>query len=142
MKNKKNLKTIAISTLAGGLLATAGAGIAKAYTDESNTELLYASLLGAGAGLILSACGLLVRQVYQACAREELSIAASSSDAESSDGDEHARHYLRNLLDSWNDPVQDEESGLDREYNPTPFYAVALLPHHQLHQPTLNKGVN
>ncbi len=133
----KNLTIIAISTVTGGLLATASAGIAKPYTDESNTELLYAGLLGAGAGLILSATGLLVRKIYQACAREEISLAASSSDAESSDGDEHARYYLKNLLNSWRD--QDEESLLGAEYTSTPFYGSTLTTYPQFNQPTLTK---
>ena len=133
----KNLTIIAISTLTGGLLATASAGIAKSYNEVPDTDVLYAGLFGMGAGLILSATGLLIKKVYQACAREEISLAASSSDAESSDGDEHARYYLSNLLDSWRD--QDEESLLGAEYTSMPFYGSTLTTHPQFNQPTLTK---
>ncbi len=122
----KNLTIIAISTLAGGLLVTAGAGIAKAYTEESNTDLFYAGLLGTGAGLILSACGILVRRVYQACAKEEMSLAISSSDAESSDGDGDARYHLKNLLDAWKS--QDEEAFLADDRSTTMFYQTFRRP--------------
>ncbi len=136
----KNLTIIAISTIAGGLLATAGAGVAKPFTDESNTELLYAGLLGAGAGLILSATGLFVRKIYQACAREEMALAASSSDAESSDGDEHARYYLKNLLDSWNEQNgHDEEAALGDGYASMPFYGSTRPTYPQFNQSTLTK---
>ena len=135
----KNLTIIAISTLTGGLLATAGAGIAKPYTDESNTDLLYTGLLGASAGLILSACGVLVRTVYQACARKEMSLAASSSDAESSDGDECARYHLYDLLNSW-EQDRDEESLLTDAYSAMPFYGSTLATHPQSNQTTFTKG--
>jgi hypothetical protein len=131
----KNLTIIAISTIAGGLLATAGAGIAKPYTDESNAELLYAGLLGAGAGLILSATGLLVRKIYQACAREEMSLAASSSDAESSDGDECARYHLRDLLDSWERDRSEESLPTGAS---TTFYGSFVTHHPQ--QNALTQG--
>ncbi len=132
-----NLKIIAISTVSGGLLATAGAGIAKSYTDESNTDLLYAGLLGAGAGLILSACGVLVRTVYQACTKREMSLAASSSDAESSDGDECARYHLRDLLDSWERDSSEESLPTSA---PTTFYGGFVI--HNPQQNTLIQGVN
>ena len=83
------------------------------------------------AGLILSASGILIRKIYQACASEEISIAASSSDAESSDGDEHARYYLKNLLDSWKGQDGDEESLLSDSYPTTLFYGAALAAHAQ-----------
>ncbi|MCX7122667.1 MAG: hypothetical protein NTV32_03220 [Gammaproteobacteria bacterium] len=126
-----NLKTIAISTIAGGLFATAGAGLARAYKADSDLDLLYAGLFGMSAGLILSASGILIRKIYQACASEEISIAASSSDAESSDGDEHARYYLKNLLDSWKSQDADEESLLSDSYPTTLFYGAALAAHTQ-----------
>jgi hypothetical protein len=129
----KNLKIIAISTLTGGLLATAGAGIAK--PDESNTQLLYLGLLGASAGLILSATGLLVRKVYQACAREEMSLAASSSELESSDGDECARYHLRDLLDSWERDRSEESLPI---VAPTTFYVSFVTDCPQ--QNTLTQG--
>ncbi len=126
-----NLQMIAVSTLTGGLLASAGAGIAKEWAEESSLDVLYAGLLGMGAGFILSATGVLIRKVYQACAREETSIAASGSDSESIDGDAHARYVLKNLLDSWKNQDADEESLLSDSYPTTLFYGAALAAHTQ-----------
>ncbi len=133
-----NLKMIAISTITGGLLAASGAGIAKSVREVENLDVMYAGLIGMSAGFILSATSALVRRVYQACAKEEVSIAASSSDAESSDGDEHARYYLKNLLDSWKSGA-DEESLLSDDYPTTLFYGAALAAHAQSNQTTFSK---
>ncbi len=136
-----NLKMIAICTFTGGLLAASGAGIAKSVQDGEveGLDVLYAGLIGLGAGFVLSAAGALIRKVYQACASEKISIAASSSDAESSDGDEHARYYLKNLLDSWKNQDSDEESLLSDSYPTTLFYGAALAAHAQSNQATFSK---
>ncbi len=133
-----NLKIIAISMLAGGILGAAGAGVERAFKDEPDMEFLYAGLIGMGAGLVLSATSILVKNLYQACAMRSESIGASSSDIESSDGDEHARYHLKDLLDAWNNQA-DEESLLSDDYPTTLFYGAALAAHAQSSHTTFSK---
>ncbi len=136
---RNNLKIIASFTLTGGLLAAAGAGIAKTQTShESSLDVLYAGLMGMGAGLILSTCGLLTRKIYQACAQEEMSLASPSSDAESSDGDECARDQLRKLLDAWREEG-DEESLSDKDSLAAPFYSAMHIQYPQSQSQLIRK---
>ena len=73
------IKVMAIGTLTGGAIGAAGTGIAISrgegnylgVTDSTAYEILLGAAVGATAGLVLSAFGLLAQRIRKACAKSK-----------------------------------------------------------------------